>query len=211
MTLHKADNGDVDLYLGDGLINDLGTTLNYYCLNNGPKCETSVRDVLESGDYELQSRQIGVVAAVGGAILSMFAFQIYEFWRVDQSKPVPPHFNLRKKRFGAPCASLIAQALALTLDVVAATLVSSVTANPSATDIVIKTGSGDSGVDVAVTSIPASSATSTINRATLATGIVVSTATGSANGHNSGDYLFHFSDQSPDPMRRLEFGSAKRL
>ena len=98
MSLHRSNNGDVDLYLGDGLISDLGTTLKDNCQNNDPKCESSVQDVLRaSGNYDLQSRQVGLVLAVGGILLGMFAFQISETWKMDQSKPVPMHFNLGKE------------------------------------------------------------------------------------------------------------------
>ena len=89
-----------------------------------------------------------------------------------------------------------------------ASQVSSATANPSATEAVFKTGSGDSGMDVTITGIPMSSATSIVNTATLTTGVVVSTATDSANGHHPGDYVLHFNDQGPSSMIRLDCGSA---
>lgn len=77
--------------------------------------------------------------------------------------------------------------------------VSSATADPSATEAVFKTADSDSGLDVVVTDIPsgtgAAGGVSTVNTATLTTGVVVTQATDSADGHKPGDFLFQIKDQ----------------
>ena len=192
----KADNGDVDLYLGDGLVTDLGTALNDNCQDSNPECESSVQEVLLSGSYGLQSRAIGLALLVGGIVLAILAAKVIETWKVIQlsnsvDKAVPLHFNAGKQTRLAKLSSWNKCADSCSS---AASEISSATANPTATAIVVETASGDSGMQVSVPNIPTSVATSTINTATLTTGVVVSIATDSANGHNLGDYVIDFKD-----------------
>ena len=97
MALHKADNGDVNLDIGDSLVSDLGTALDQNCKENGPQCEEAVEKVLLSGQYELQSRNIGYVLAAGGIVLAIFVGKVIELWNREDKK-VPTHFNARKTR-----------------------------------------------------------------------------------------------------------------
>ncbi|KAL9637154.1 MAG: hypothetical protein Q9164_002378 [Protoblastenia rupestris] len=168
LSLHKAPNGDLDLYLGDGVINQLGTTLREKCNDDGPDCESSVQNVLTSAQYDLQSRQVGVVLAVGGIVLASFVYQIIELFKSDDMKLTPVRINL-------PAAQL-----------------SSASASPTATEALFKTGGEDIGDLFPITAFPSGSA---INTGTLTTGVVVSTATDSANGHQLGDYIFDFKDE----------------
>ena len=75
----------------------------------------------------------------------------------------------------------------------AAAQVSSAVAKPSATNVVIETGNGGNTLDLPVTQFSATAPA--INTATLTSGVLLTQATDSADGHAKGDYLFDIKDQ----------------
>jgi len=144
--------------MSDCLISQIGTILKDKCASYNSECESGIETDLTNANYDLQSRQVGLVLALGGYLLASYVYMIIELHKVD--KPVPQILNLAADEY------------------------SSMTAVKSATKAVLQTASADAGMDTPVTDIaPGLTSGPIISTGTLTTGVVLTTATDTANGN----------------------------
>ncbi len=78
--------------MSDCLTSQIGTTLKDKCASYDSECESGIETDLTNANYDLQSRQVGLVLALGGYLLASYVYVTIDLHKVD--KPVPQVLNL---------------------------------------------------------------------------------------------------------------------